>query len=74
MRYCPILGEWGDDDQEVTYKDLGEGSGKSKAGYKKIRFCRERAVRDGIRYFWVDTCYIDKTDAVELQKSINSMF
>jgi hypothetical protein len=72
--YAILSHTWGDDDQEVTYEDLVEGSGKSKAGYRKIRFCDEQATRDGIRYFWVDTCCIDKTDAVELQKSINSMF
>jgi hypothetical protein len=72
--YAILSHTWGDDDQEVTYKDLAEGSGKSKAGYQKIRFCGEQAARDGLRYFWVDTCCIDKSDAVELQKSINSMF
>jgi hypothetical protein len=72
--YAILSHTWGDGDQEVTYKDLAEGSGKSKAGYQKIRFCGEQATRDGLRYFWVDTCCINKTDAVELQKSINSMF
>ena len=72
MRYCPHT--WGDDDQEVTYEDLSRGTEKSKAGYHKIRFCGEQAARDGLQYFWVDTCCIDKTDAVELQRSINSMF
>ncbi len=72
--YAILSHTWGEDDQEVTYKDLMEGSGKSKAGYQKIRFCGEQAARDGLRYFWVDTCCIDKADAVELQKSVNSMF
>jgi hypothetical protein len=61
-------------DQEVTYKDLTSGVGKSKAGYKKINFCAEQAVKDGLRYFWVDTCCIDKSDSVELTTAINSMF
>lgn len=72
--YAILSHTWGDEDQEVTYEDLAEGSGKSKAGYQKIRFCGEQAARDGLRYFWVDTCCIDKSDAIELQKSINSMF
>jgi hypothetical protein len=72
--YAILSHTWGDDDQEVTYEDLTENSGKSKAGYQKIRFCGEQAVRDGLRYFWVDTCCIDKSNAVELQRSINSMF
>jgi hypothetical protein len=73
-RYAILSHTWGDDDEEVTYKDFGEGLGKSKVGYQKIQFCGEQATRDGLRYFWVDTCCINKTDMVELQKSINSMF
>ncbi|KAH8585975.1 heterokaryon incompatibility protein-domain-containing protein [Bisporella sp. PMI_857] len=72
--YAILSHTWGDDDQEVTYKDLTESSGESKAGYKKLRFCEEQAAHDDLRYFWVDTCCIDKSDAVELQKAINSMF
>jgi tetratricopeptide (TPR) repeat protein len=72
--YAILSHTWGDDDQEVTYKDLAKGLGKSKAGYQKIQFCGEQATRDGLRHFWVDTCCINKTDAVELQRSINSMF
>lgn len=71
--YAILSHTWGDDDQEVTYQDLVNGSGKSKAGCQKIRFCGEQAHRDGLRYFWVDTCCINKADAVELQKSINRL-
>ncbi|KAN0117100.1 hypothetical protein V8E51_003077 [Hyaloscypha variabilis] len=61
-------------DQEVTYQDLISGAGKSKSGYEKIKFCGEQAARDGLQYFWVDTCCIDKSDPAELSKAINSMF
>jgi hypothetical protein len=44
--------------EEVTFKDLVDGTGKSKPGYDKISFCAEQAGRDGLRYFWVDTCCI----------------
>ena len=45
--YAILSHTWGDDDQEVTFNDMNEGSGKSKAGYQKIRFCGEQAARDG---------------------------
>jgi hypothetical protein len=61
-------------DQEVTYQDLISGAGKSKSGYEKIKFCGEQTTRDGLRYFWVDTCCIDKTNTAELSTAINSMF
>lgn len=51
-----------------------DGTGKSKTGYKKIRFCGEQAELDGIQYIWVDTCCIDKSNGTELAAAINSMF
>jgi hypothetical protein len=62
------------DGQEVTFDDLLNDTGKEKVGYEKIRFCAQQAERDGLRYFWVDTCCINKADSVELQDAINSMF
>ncbi|KAF2966551.1 hypothetical protein GQX73_g7028 [Xylaria multiplex] len=70
--YAILSHTWGL--EEVTYKDLEQGIGQRKIGYKKIRFCGERARRDGLRYFWVDTCCIDKSSSAELEKSIRSMF
>jgi hypothetical protein len=61
-------------DQEVTFKDLAEGSGIIKAGYRKIQFWAEQAARHGLQHFWVDTCCIDKSNNVELSEAINSMF
>jgi hypothetical protein len=61
-------------DQEVTYQDLISGAGKAKSGYEKIKFCGEQATRDGLQYFWVDTCCIDKSNSAELSTAINSMF
>jgi hypothetical protein len=42
--------------QEVTFEDFMRGTGHDKAGYNKIRFTAQQAERDGLRYFWVDTC------------------
>ena len=69
-----ILSHTWDDGQEVTFRDLMDGTGRSKSGYDKIQFCGQHAERDGLQYFWVDTCCIDKSNHVELQKAINSMF
>jgi hypothetical protein len=60
--------------QEVTFEDLTAGTGKEKKGNKKIRFCGEQARQDGLQYFWVDTCCINKANYAELLHSINSMF
>jgi hypothetical protein len=34
--------------QEVTLQDVETGTGKSKAGWKKIDFCANRAAADGL--------------------------
>jgi hypothetical protein len=73
-RYAILSHTWGPDTEEVTFKELVEGTGKHKAGYNKIRFCAEQAKCDGLEYFWVDTCCIDKSNNTELQEAINSMF
>jgi hypothetical protein len=62
------------DDEEVTYHELLAGTGKDKAGYAKILFCGERAAKDGLQHFWVDTCCINKSTNDELSTAINSMF
>ena len=43
-------------------------------GYGKIRFCGEQAAKDGLEYFWVDTCCIDKSSSAEIQEAITTMF
>jgi hypothetical protein len=77
--YAILSHTWGPDTEEVTFEDLVDGTGKDKAGkdkagYDKIRFCAEQARRDGLQYFWVDTCCINKSNNNELSEAINSMF
>jgi hypothetical protein len=72
--YAILSHTWGED--EVIYQDLKKGKSKTvnKAGWRKIQFCAKQAAVDGLEYFWVDTCCIDKKNAVELSAAINSMF
>ena len=72
--YAILSHTWGADTDEVTFRDLIDGTGKDKIGYDKIWFCGEQAKRDSLQYFWVDTCCIDKSNNTELSEAINSMF
>jgi ankyrin repeat protein len=74
--YAILSHTWGPEHEEVTFRDLTEHdtTAKAKVGYRKLTFCASQAARDGLRYFWVDTCCINKLDAAELQEAINSMF
>ncbi|KAH8704348.1 hypothetical protein GQ44DRAFT_778188 [Phaeosphaeriaceae sp. PMI808] len=74
--YATLSHTWGK--EEVLFQDMEAGADISKtmnkAGWRKIEFCAKQAAADGLQYFWVDTCCIDKKNAVELGAAINSMF
>jgi hypothetical protein len=72
--YAILSHTWAGDDDECTFKDINEGTGKEKTGFRKIQFCGKQAASDGLKHFWVDTCCIDKADFTELSTAINSMF
>jgi hypothetical protein len=72
LPYAILSHTWGS--EEVTFEDFTNGFDDSKEGYGKIKFCGEQARRDNLKYFWVDTCCIKKSDNTELQYAINSMF
>ncbi|KAK3305078.1 uncharacterized protein B0T15DRAFT_383696, partial [Chaetomium strumarium] len=73
-RYAILSHTWGTEEEEISFQDLMDGIGENKVGYNKIRFCGDQAWRDGLQFFWVDTCCINKPDNTELQEAINSMF
>ncbi|KAK6364249.1 hypothetical protein LTR81_028102, partial [Elasticomyces elasticus] len=73
-QYAILSHTWGPDEEEVTFKDFVEGTGEQKSGYRKLEFCRDQARRDGQTHFWADTCCIDKSNNVELNTAITSMF
>jgi hypothetical protein len=72
--YAILSHTWGPDHDEVTYSDVLSGKGENKAGYQKLHFCRKQAIQDGLRYFWVDSCNIDRASSSELSEAINSMW
>jgi hypothetical protein len=72
--YAILSHTWGEDHEEVNFKDLTIGPRTDKAGYRKLKFCAEQAARDELRFIWVDTCCIDKSNNTELSEAINSMF
>ncbi|OAL46248.1 HET-domain-containing protein [Pyrenochaeta sp. DS3sAY3a] len=74
--YAILSHTWEKD--EVIFQDMEIDADRrktvSKAGWRKIQFCADQAKDDGVQYFWIDTCCIDKRNAVELGAAINSMF
>lgn len=72
--YAILSHTWGANRDEVILEDVIKGTAQSKPGFHKVRFCGRQAAKDGLEYFWVDTCCIDKTSSAELSEAINSMF
>jgi hypothetical protein len=72
--YAILSHTWEADNQKLTFQEMTTGTGRSKADYRKIQFCGDQAKEDGLEYFWVDSCCIDKTSSAELSEAINSMF
>jgi hypothetical protein len=87
-KYAILSHTWLSDDEEVSFQDLKDTTSvldadgfqkrrqivRDKPGYRKVLFCGKQAARDGLQYFWVDTCCIDKESSAELAEAINSMF
>ncbi|KAK5312608.1 hypothetical protein LTR93_011270 [Exophiala xenobiotica] len=72
--YAILSHTWGEDHDEVLFDDFERNLFENKAGYEKIRFCREQAQKDELQYFWVDTCCIQRANFTEYSEAITSMF
>jgi hypothetical protein len=49
--YAILSHTWGADHEEVTFKDLTEGTDKSKAGYYKLTFSAMQAAHNSLQFF-----------------------
>ena len=63
-KYAILSHRW--ETEEYTFNDLREGVGWDTAGNEKVRRCEVQARKDGLEYFWVDTCCIYKSSSAEL--------
>lgn len=72
--YVILSHRWGQEDEEVSFTDIGTDRMKRKRGYHKIITTCDIALAKGYEWVWIDTCCIDKTSSSELSESINSMY
>lgn len=64
-----------DNEDEITFQELTSGVAETKPdGFAKIKFCGEQAARNDLKYFWIDTCCINKDLTSELQEAIKLMY
>ncbi|KAG4281762.1 hypothetical protein FPRO06_10666 [Fusarium proliferatum] len=71
--YAILSHRWGNDNEEVSFKDMTRGTA-NKVGMTKVKGCCRQAKKDNLKYAWIDTCCIDKESSKELDEAINSMF
>lgn len=71
-RYAILSHRWQQD--ELTFQDVEAGSFFKKKGFQKIKEACRIANRSGCSWLWIDTCCIDKRNAVELNEAINAMY
>ena len=71
--YAILSHRW-HDSGEVPFHVIGTLRARFMPGYSKIRWGCAQAQRDGLDYFWIDTCCIDKRSSAELSEAINSMY
>jgi hypothetical protein len=75
--YAILSHTWGDDDEEVTFKDLTKLPREQlvlKKAYEKVEKCCTKALAMGLKWVWIDTVCIDHTSSAELSEAINSMY
>ncbi|KAK3393921.1 hypothetical protein B0H63DRAFT_555214 [Podospora didyma] len=74
--YAILSHTWGKEEEELSFRDMMAVDKDHSVGERtaKLEGCCAQAQKDGIKYVWIDTCCIDKTNAVELGEAINSMF
>ncbi|KAF5521760.1 Vegetative incompatibility protein HET-E-1 [Colletotrichum aenigma] len=70
--YAILSHTWGDD--EVSFKDMKRlPKAMKRTGFVKIAKTCKLALKQDLRYAWIDTCCIDKTSSAELSEAINAI-
>jgi hypothetical protein len=54
--YAILSHTWGQDDEEVTFRDIMEGTWEKRSGREKLDFCINQALEDELEHCWIDTC------------------
>ncbi|ETS80699.1 hypothetical protein PFICI_08228 [Pestalotiopsis fici W106-1] len=74
FQYAILSHTW-NSGNEVSFQDLRNlDRARQRSGWTKIERTCKLAAQQNIKFAWVDTCCIDKTNNTELAEAINSMF
>lgn len=70
--YAILSHTWGD--EEVLFSDIINRTARQSRAFPKLLNTVAQAKKRSLRWVWIDTCCIDKSNTAELQESINSMY
>jgi hypothetical protein len=75
-RYAILSHTWREDAEEISFGDVESRAFFERPGAQLVKLygCCRKAKDEGIQYVWIDSCCIDKHNAVELNGAINCMF
>ncbi|KAL8869505.1 MAG: hypothetical protein Q9174_004223 [Haloplaca sp. 1 TL-2023] len=74
-KYAVLSHRWGAASDEISFQDIEESRDYlHKKGFAKFKGFCDLAFESGCRYCWIDTCCINKGDAMEMNEAINSMY
>ncbi len=70
--YAVLSHRW--TDSELTFCDISSSAVVGLPGFLKTKGVAQQARQDKLGHLWIDTCYIDKRNHIELNEAINSMY
>nr|OQO26062.1 hypothetical protein B0A51_06994 [Rachicladosporium sp. CCFEE 5018] len=75
-RYVIASHRWAHEVEEITFQDVLASRNTERIGYKKLNsfITYVKSQHRDVDWLWIDTCCIDKTNAVELSEAITSMY
>ncbi|KAK3671709.1 hypothetical protein LTR78_008442 [Recurvomyces mirabilis] len=77
VTYAILSHRWYAEGKDVLFDDIAnqhQPSLASRQGWKKLNYASTQAAKDGIEYFWIDTCCIDRRNSAELSEAIDSVY
>lgn len=73
--YAVLSRTWSEDpSDEISFQDIQIGNITNRKAFFKLHFCGTQALQDGLVYFWIDTCCIDKSNEIEEKSTVSLMW
>ncbi|KAI1456324.1 HET-domain-containing protein [Annulohypoxylon moriforme] len=76
-KYAILSHRWLAREDEILFQDIESNDHtllEKKLGLYKLTQCCKQAESDGLKYVWIDSCCVNRSDSTELQEVINSMY